>query len=208
MRFILSTCLCLLLFTAFAFAQSEKTERVNVSAFHFSFSFEPGCVITYSEGSNGAQAIRFPKGGKTTDDPLYRVLVYGKEQYLVSLAEARDSGITPPEEQFLNTAAYPTPAAWDAQFTKIMATHGREPSGQAIVKLSDGTQRSLPYFAWSRSVGSKTHYAVMYVTIHRGAFVAVQVEGSQPFTDDSIKALTTSLELTVAPPAPAAPPAG
>ena len=150
-----------------------------------------------------ATGIRFPKGASTTDEPLYRVLVYGKDEYLVSLAEARDSGITPAEEQFLKSSAFATPAAWDAQFSKIMATHDREVSGQATIRLSDGSSRSVPYFAWSRSIGSKTHYAVMYVTIHRGAFIAVQVEGSKPFTEESVKALTSSLELTVAPPAPA-----
>lgn len=200
------TILFLLLLTAAAFAQSDKPERLKVDTYHFAFTFEPGCVVTYSAGSNGATGIRFPKGASTTDEPLYRVLVYGKDEYLVSLAEARDSGITPPEEQFLKSSAFATPAAWDAQFTKIMATHDREVSGQATIKLSDGSSRSVPYFAWSRSIGSKTHYAVMYVTIHREAFIAVQVEGSKPFTDESVKALTSSLELTVAPPAPA--PAG
>ena len=199
--------LVLLLLTASAFAQSDKPERLEVASYDFAFTFEAGCVITYSAGSNGATAIRFPLGGKTTDDPLYRVLVYGKDEYLVSLAEARDSGITPPEEQFLSVSDFAGPAAWDERFTRIMATHDREVSGQATIRLSDNTTRSVPYFSWSRNIGSRTHYALMYVTVHEGAFIAVQVEGSVPFADESVSSLTSSLEL-ILPPPPAAPASG
>ncbi len=197
MRLMRLTLACLLAFCTVALAQSAKPERLVVSAYDFAFTFAKGSVVTYSEGSNGATGICFPEGAKTTDDPLYRVLVYGKDSYLVSLAEARDSGIEPPEEQFLQSTAFASPAAWDEQFTKIMATHDREVSGQATVKLSDGTRRSLPYFSWSRNIGSRTHYALMYVTIHEGAFIAVQVEGAKPFSEGSITALTSSLELIV-----------
>src|SRR5690606_3894487 len=85
-RYSLTTILLLFLLTASAFAQSDKPERLKVHTYHFAFTFEPGCVITYSEGSNGATGIRFPWGASTTDEPLYRVLVYGKDEYLVSLA--------------------------------------------------------------------------------------------------------------------------
>lgn len=197
--------LLLLLFPASAYAQSEKPERLVVDSYSYAFTFDRGSVVTYAEGSNGATGICFPEGAATTEDPLYRVLVYGMDDYLVSLAEARDSGIDPPKEQFLKVSDFGSPAAWDAQFTKIMATHGREPSGSATVMLSDGSRRSVPYFSWSRTIGSRTHYALMYVTTHRDAFIAVQVEGARPFSEDSLASLTDALELILPEPAAADP---
>jgi hypothetical protein len=197
--------LTLLLLSTTAHAQSDKPERLVVEQYHFAFTFEKGSIVTYSEGSNGASGIRFPDGASTTESPDYRVLVYGKDGYLVSVAEARKSGIDPAEEQFLQATAYPTAEAWNEQFTKIMATHERTVSGQAIVKLGSGQTRSVPYFSWSRSIGDKTHYALMYVTIHNGAFIAVQVEGSRPFGEASISALTSKLELLDPPASPSAP---
>ena len=195
--------LIMLLMCSPAIAQSDKPERLAVEAYHFAYTFDTGSVVTYSQGSNGATGICFPKGGKTTDEPLYRVLVYGKDSYLVSLAEARDSGIDPPQEQFLQAAAFPTDIDWNDQFTKIMSTHERSISGQASIRLPGGKTRIVPYFAWDRTIGGRTHYALMYVTIHNGAFIAVQVEGSKPFSEAALKSLTTGLELTEPPAAPA-----
>lgn len=197
-----SALIILLLFSTAALAQSETAERLVVDQYHFAFTFEKSSVVTYSEGSNGASGIRFPENARTTDDPDYRVLVYGKDSYLVSLAEARESGIDPAEEQFLQASAYATSEAWNEQFTKIMATHERTVSGQATVRLGSGAIRSVPYFSWNRSIGSKTHYALMYVTIHSGAYIAVQVEGSKPFSDTSLGALTSKLELLDPPKSP------
>ena len=194
MRLLLFILTASLFMSVIAFAQSEKAERLVVDKFEFAYTFQAGSIITFREGSNGAEGIRFPEGASTSSDPDYRVLAFGQNQYLISLKEARDAGILPAEEQFLNASNFEDAAAWDTQFADIMAVHGRSQSGTAEVKIGNQT-RLVPYYSWSVSVAGRKRYALMYVTPHRGRFIAVQVEGSKDFDDIALEAITTGLEL-------------
>ena len=76
-----------------------------------------------------------------------------------------------------------------------MSAYDREPAGEAVIGVEGGSSIRVPYFVWSRTVGTQTKHALMYSVVHGDGFVNVQVESSRPFTDQQLAWFTTKLRL-------------
>lgn len=178
-----------------ALAQITERTRVENARYAFAFTFEAGSLVTYPENGDGFSVIHNSEGGGKGTKPDYGLLVYGTQGHLVSKKEAEAIGLVPAEEQVLMPGDVPTNARLQEIMVVTNGLAGTEPAGDATVKLPGGKAASAKYFMWSRTVGSRTHYALAYVVRHDTGFIHVQAESSRPISKQQERYFTSQLEL-------------
>lgn len=172
----------------------EPTEVVN-DEFHFAFTVEGGSFVAYPEDGNGFKCIHNPAGGGPGTQPDYGMLVFGGYLYVLSAEQAAAAKLDPPEETVLTTADVHNNTRFSDLVKGAMSAYDREPAGEAVIGVEGGSSIRVPYFVWSRTVGTQTKHALMYSVVHGDGFVNVQVESSRPFTKQQIAWFTTKLRL-------------
>jgi hypothetical protein len=195
-----ATVLGVLLLPALAPAQTDQPTRVENARYSVAFTVEANCFVTYPENGDGFSAIHNSQGGGKGTQADYGLLVYGSPMYTLTADEAKAAKLSPPEETTLAVDDVKTSTRWNELFKAAMSAHGWSPAGEAAVKVEGGPSQKAPYFTWSRTVGPKTHYALMYVLIHGDAFITVQAESSRPFSKAQEAWFTSKLELLQIPP--------
>ena len=131
--------------------------------------------------------------------PDYGLLVFGSYLVTFTREDALAAGVSVPAGEddtiLLSAEDVGTNARLGEILTSAMGRHERKPGGSATIQGADGKPLTVPYFTWQTTVGGKTHYALMYVVLHEGAFIQVQVEGTRSFSNKQIEWFTTKLEL-------------
>ncbi|HES58298.1 MAG TPA: hypothetical protein ENO21_02600 [Firmicutes bacterium] len=186
-----------LLSVALAFGASAQTEAplvVENELYAFEFTVEQDSVVTYREGGTGFTCVHNSAGGAAGYEPDYGLVVFGRDTYGLSAAEARATGLGQQEVQF-GLDDVDSQQALDKLITAQMKVHERGPAGYARVTDPGGGVFDVPYFTWQRTVGPVTHHALMYVTRHATGFILVQVESTSPLTGDRLAWLTGKLVL-------------
>jgi hypothetical protein len=182
-------------------ALAQVTEPTGVVNGRFSFTFivEPGCLVTYPENGDGFSAIHNPEGGGKGTQADYGLIVYGGFFYRFTEEMAAAAKLDPPEETMLSVEDISNNTRFNELMKAAMSVFERESAGDAVVQVENGSSIKVPYFTWSRTVGTKTHYGLMYSVIHGDAFVTVQAESNRPFTKPQLTWFTTQLELNEIP---------
>jgi hypothetical protein len=182
-------------------AQTDKPTRAVNDRYHFAFTFEANSLVTYPENGDGFSCVHNPQGGGKNTKPDYGLLVFGSPYYNFTADEAKAAKLGD-KEMTLAVEDVHTTSRLSEILRTAMETHGYKVGGDAVIKVEDGPSVRLPYFSWSEKVRDKTHYALMYVTIHGDAFITLQVEASQPLSPQQVSWFTTKLELLKLPPPP------
>lgn len=182
-------------------AQTDKPTRAVNDRYHFAFTFEANSLVTYPENGDGFSCVHNPQGGGKNTKPDYGLLVFGSPYYNFTADEAKAAKLGD-KAMTLAVADVRTTSRLSEILRTAMETHGYKVGGEAVIKVEDGPSVRLPYFSWSEKVRDKTHYALMYVTIHGDAFITVQVEASQPLSPQQVSWFSTKLELLKLPPPP------
>jgi len=178
-----------------AYAQVEEPTEVVNDSYHFSFTVEEGTLVTYEEGGIGFDAVHNPQGGGKGTQPDYGMRVYAGVHYYFTTDMAVAAKLDPPEETFLSTTDVVNNTRFSELMKAAMSVYDRKPAGDAVVQVEEGASIKVPYFTWSRTVGVKTAYAMMYSVVHGDHFITVQVEGSRPFSNRQVEWFTTKLAL-------------
>ena len=195
---LLVTLLSLAAVTAARAQVEEPTEVVN-DDYHFSFVVEAGTLVTYEEGGVGFDGIHNPSGGGKGTQPDYGLHVFAGAHYYFNAEMARAAKLDPPEETLLTVADATNNTRFNELMKAAMSVYDREPAGEAVIQVEEGSSIKVPYFTWSRTVGARTAYALMYSVIHGDHFITVQAEGSRPFSGRQLDWLTTNLNLQMVP---------
>jgi len=183
-------------------AQVDKPTEVKIDSFSFAFTVEADSLVMYEIDGPGFDAIHNPAGGGKGTKPDYKLTVVG-DWIAVFTAEQADAAKLEhePEEGLV---LYAEDVGNNTRLNEIMkgamAAAEREPEGEAVVTVENGPSIKVPYFIWSKTVGTRTNYGLMYTVLHGDAFIAVKVVANRPFTKSQIEWFTTKLKLVA--PAP------
>jgi hypothetical protein len=183
-------------------AQTAQPQRIVNDAHHFAFTAEAGSIITYKDGGNGFTCFHQPQAG-VKGDSEYGLLVFASPDYGMSEDGAKAAGLS--DKSQANAGSITTQARLDELVAADMKALKRRKGGEASVAVEDGKPQRVPFYLWQRSVGAKTHYALMYVVLQGGEFIAVQAENDVPFSPAQLDWLTGKLELLKLPATTAAP---
>jgi hypothetical protein len=197
----LLTMLAILAVATAAYAQVDKPTKVEIDTFHFAFTVEANSLVMYERDGPGFEAVHNPEGGGKGTKPDYKLTVIG-DWVAVFTAEQAEAAKLEHEEDGL--VLYAEDVGNNTRLNEIMkgamSAAEREPEGEAVVTVTSGPSIKVPYFVWSKTVGTRTNYGLMYTVLHGDAFIAVQVVANRPFTKSQISWFTTKLELLPIPP--------
>lgn len=186
---------CLHLSTQACLAQTDEPTTIEVGRYFFSFTVESNSIVTYPENGDGFSCVHNPAGGGSGTQADYGLLAYGTMMHLLSTREAEAAALDPPQETLLEAAELPDNDRWQEIYEAQMKAKGIMAAGQATIQVQGSDPLSIPYFSWAQTSRGKTHYALTYVVIHGEAFIHVQVEANQPFTEQQLDWFTTKLTL-------------
>jgi len=190
-------------------AQVDKPTEVEIDSFGFTFTVEANSLVMYEVDGPGFDAIHNPEGGGKGTKPDYNLTVVGDWVAVFTAEQAEAAKLEHDETGLvLSGAEVGNNTRLNEIMKGAMSAAEREPQGDAVVAVKDGPSIKVPYFTWSRTVGTRTNYALMYTVLHGEAFIAVKVVANRPFTKQQIEWFTTKLELREVPqpPADATPP--
>jgi hypothetical protein len=192
----------ILMLTLPARAQVDKPTEVTIDSYSFAFTVEADSLVMYEIDGPGFDAIHNPAGGGKGTKPDYKLTVVGDWIAVFSPEQADAAKLEHEPEEGL--VLYADDVGNNTRLNEIMkgamAAAEREPAGEAVVTVENGPSIKVPYFTWSKTVGTRTNYALMYTVLHGDAFIAVKVVANRPLTKAQIGWFTT--KLTLLPPAP------
>jgi len=185
-------------------AQVDKPTEVVIDTFSFAFTVEADSLVMYEIDGPGFEAIHNPAGGGKGTKPDYKLTVVGDWVAVFTPEQAEAAKLEHEAEESL--VLYAEDVGNNTRLNEIMkgamAASQREPEGEAVVTVENGPSIKVPYFIWSKTVGTRTNYGLMYTVLHGDAFIAVKVVANRPFTKSQISWFTAKLKLLEIPPAP------
>lgn len=202
-RFAVLTLAAVLLAALPARAQVDKPTEVEIDSFGFAFTVEANSLVMYEVDGPGFEAIHNPAGGGKGTKPDYKLTVVG-DWVAIFTAEQADAAKLEHDGEglVLSGAEVGNNTRLNEIMKGAMMAAEREPQGEAVVTVMNGPSIKVPYFTWSKTVGTRTNYALMYTVLHGEAFIAVKVVSNRPFTKQQVEWFTTKLELREVPQPP------